>query len=223
MRPCSHWATVVARKVVAEPDQFGLQPGRAEAYADLTRRYTEAMRRLSNPNLRRRIDTLLKDELKVELARASRALVEAVKAWEGCDDEIRVALNIPLPTRGRRRVPPPTARPFVWVARHEPRGLVARFRAEGGGGGVGGMGRPADAVGTSVMTFVGEQPPSDPAAWAFRGNTGEMSMRLTFPASVPPGSRVWVQAVFFNRRFENGPFSRAICARIAGSGLAVAA
>ena len=207
------WARPFSRQINLDPARFGLPPGRAESYRLILDRYETALWLTANPNLRRRIDTLEKLSAKHALAAESRALVDAIEAWPGLDDAKRSELGIPIRGRSARRVPPPAARPVVQLVRQTMRGLTVRLLTEGESTG---RGRIPGVAGAIVMTFVGDVPPSDSGEWAFRGNTRRMSMDLDFPASVPPGSKVWVTAVFFNNRLENGPPSRPLGMHIAG-------
>ncbi len=74
------------------------------------------------------------------------------------------------------------------------------------------------AVAANLWTFVGEDYPSDPSAWAFQGAATTFSHKITFPSSIPGGSRVWVMAAWLNSRQLAGPPSMPVSTYLQGGG-----
>jgi hypothetical protein len=83
-------------------------------------------------------------------------------------------------------------------------------------------GRPPGVAGAVVFSFVGATPPTSLADWRFEQNTSKTSLEINFPATVPPGARVWFTAFWFNPRAQNGPASAPTGINIPG-GMAMAA
>jgi hypothetical protein len=65
--------------------------------------------------------------------------------------------------------------------------------------------RPPFTAGITWCSYVGEEIPTDPGVFKFEGNTGRVETSITFPASVPTGSTVWLVCFFFNNRKQSGP------------------
>jgi hypothetical protein len=83
-------------------------------------------------------------------------------------------------------------------------------------------GRPAGTLGAQVFSFVGPTPPNVESDWTFEGVTGKTRVDITFPATVPAGSRVWFTASWFNSRKANGPAATPVGINLPG-GSAMAA
>lgn len=64
---------------------------------------------------------------------------------------------------------------------------------------------PAGIDGATVMSYVGETAPTDPAVFKYEGNTSRTTVEILFPESVAPGTQVYLTAAFFNGRKQNGP------------------
>jgi hypothetical protein len=65
-------------------------------------------------------------------------------------------------------------------------------------------GKPPGVSGIAIFSYVGEIAPTTAEGWLFQGNTTRMKARIAFPASVAPGSKVWLTACFFNPRGMTG-------------------
>jgi hypothetical protein len=79
-------------------------------------------------------------------------------------------------------------------------------------------GKPANAEGVAVFSFVGATPPTDVNAWVNHGYSGQTKWELDFPG-LAPGTTVWFTAFWFNARGA-GPGSNPISTAIAGGSLA---
>ena len=83
-------------------------------------------------------------------------------------------------------------------------------------------GRPPGVDGVAVFSFIGDEAPTTEAGWKFEGNTTRMSISVVFPATVEPGSKVWLTAFFFNPRALSGPAATPVSTYLPG-GAAMAA
>ncbi|HTL29753.1 MAG TPA: hypothetical protein VL282_11045, partial [Tepidisphaeraceae bacterium] len=78
--------------------------------------------------------------------------------------------------------------------------------------------RPAFTSGMALFSYVGDETPTDPAAFKFETNTGRTEIDVTFPASVATGATVYFTAFFFNNRKQSGPACTPVSATLgAGS------
>jgi hypothetical protein len=81
--------------------------------------------------------------------------------------------------------------------------------------------RPPFVLGMALFSFVGDEAPTDPAAFKFEGNTGRTEVSVTFPASEgTAGQTVFFTSFFFNNRKQSGPAATPISATL-GAGSAM--
>jgi hypothetical protein len=83
-------------------------------------------------------------------------------------------------------------------------------------------GRPPGVDGIAIFSHVGEVAPTTNDGWKFEGNATRMKIDVVFPASVAPGSKVWLTAFFFNPRAMSGPAATPVSTYLPG-GAAMAA
>src|SRR5690606_26227668 len=111
---------------------------------------------------------------------------------------------------------PPATAPVVTIV--STLGRIVRIRLRDSVDAVS-RGRPHGVAGATVLAYVGEEAPASPMEWSFLFNTSETIVDVEFSASVPPGSRVWLTAFWYNPRSQSGPAAAPVSARI-GDGLA---
>ena len=58
--------------------------------------------------------------------------------------------------------------------------------------------------------------PADASGWAFGGVTSRTTVRFTFDASIPGGTKVWLVAAWQNARGQRSPFSTPVCTHLLG-------
>ena len=85
-----------------------------------------------------------------------------------------------------------------------------------------GTGKPRGVAGVMLYSAVGEEPPAELSGWLFHRCASRTRVDLALPAGLPPGSKVWVTAQWFNPTGQRGPAARPAYTRIAG-GWAMAA
>lgn len=84
-------------------------------------------------------------------------------------------------------------------------------------------GRPPLTSGTTVVSYVGPTPPADVSGWKFEGNTGKRVVGINFDSSLPPGTKVWLSAFFFNGSKQSGPACTPVSTLLQGGGLVIGA
>jgi hypothetical protein len=81
-------------------------------------------------------------------------------------------------------------------------------------------GKPDGTVGAAVFSHVGPTPPTELDAWRFEGNVGRVKFAIPFPATLPPGTRVWLAAQWFNNRKQAGPVCDPVATHLQGGSVA---
>jgi hypothetical protein len=59
--------------------------------------------------------------------------------------------------------------------------------------------------GAAIVSFIGDEPPADPADFVLQGVTGKTKFTVNFPAETSPGTKVWLAAYWFNGAKKSGP------------------
>jgi hypothetical protein len=147
-----------------------------------------------------------------------RPIYTAVQASTTIGEQAKIALGVHvIPTR-RGRAPVPLA-PLLSVHRVDGRIVTLRVsdpqlptR----------KGRAPGTEGITIFKHVGERPPAVASQFEFVQHTGQVTIDVPFPASVPLGTTVWFVASSFNQRKESGPASAPVSARL-GAGLSIPA
>ena len=67
--------------------------------------------------------------------------------------------------------------------------------------------KPNGVCDLTVFSAIGDEPPQTSNGWRFAHNTTLTRTKVTFPNTLPPGTRVWLCAYWGNRRCEHGPSS----------------
>ena len=70
--------------------------------------------------------------------------------------------------------------------------------------------------GATVFSHVGETAPTTENDWTYEGNTSKTTLTVQFPQALPPGTKVWFTAVWYNRKAETGPPAAAVTCNLPG-------
>ncbi len=142
-----------------------------------------------------------------------RPLASIIQGQTNVSDVQKTELGLTV-RRPPTIAPPPADSPTLWV--ESVSGVTAKVRI--GGGGSTGRARPG-VDGVVLFSFVGDEPPTDLAGWKIERLSRRLKIQTQFPASTPPGARVWFTAQFFNSRKQTGPLSAPIGANLPGGGV----
>ena len=207
-----------AANLTKDPHRFGVQPETAAAYAALQDEFAQAMKRAEDPQTRTPVAVLRKQSLRESLEARTRELVRLILARPGTSNEDRTTLG--LPQRGALAVPKgrPKAKPQVEVRRVDGNRVTLELYGQTADGHVTAR-KPAGVKGATLFTAVGPEPPTAPDDWRYERATLERRVQLTFPHTLPPGTRVWITAFWLNDRLERGPASQPVGAYL-GAGMA---
>ena len=159
--------------------------------------------------------TNLKNEAKRDLLNFARPLYKTIQANTAVAASAKIELGIVVPDVEPTPLPPPADAPGIDIV--SAIGNTVRLRLHDAANPTR-KGKPLGVDGASVFSFVGAAAPSDPAAWKFEGNTTLTKFTVTFPGSVPPGSKVWFTAFWFNPRAQSGPAATPVGTNIPGGG-----
>ena len=211
------WSGNLRRRLVAEPQANGVTEQQAARYAALDDALSAAFGRTANPKACSTADRVARDQARAAAEEAARELSGMIKAQSAVSAERKSLLGLNPRGRGGRHaaIRPPERPPAVTLAVVGARRVevhmfdldVARRR------------RPKGAAGAMVWTFTGESAPDDIGRWQCRGGTTKPTLTIDFPAHLPPGTRVWVRAVWISPRCAHGPLSAAIATRLPGEGV----
>ena len=161
--------------------------------------------------------TARNEAMKAMRAEAMR-VVSIVNGQLDVTDAMRQELGLLIPDRTPTHREPPKLAPGLKVVVVDGNDVKLRLRDAGDPKR---RGRPTNATGATIMSYVGEQPSADEAVWQFKGNTGEVEVTVPFPASLPAGTRVWVTAFWYARGGRTGPAATPVSAHLAGAQLRV--
>jgi hypothetical protein len=65
-------------------------------------------------------------------------------------------------------------------------------------------GKPPGVAGSSVFSFIGENPPESTDAWVFQGSTTRTEFAVVLPQSAS-AQKVWLSAFWYSPRAQSGP------------------
>jgi hypothetical protein len=146
-----------------------------------------------------------KNTLRVELEAQTRLLARIIRANPNVDATMRKNLGLSVGDGERRAVAPvPASPPDVFVRGVMGRTVTVQLSDRDAPDN---KGKPRSCAGAAVFAYVGDEPPTHASQWVFRANTTRAVTRITFEENLPPGTKVWIAACWFNTRAVNGPFS----------------
>ena len=194
------WSSNFSSRIIADPQRFALTPGQAAAYAERAAAFATAYRAANT----RKADTnatVTKEFARVILEAETRKLANIIRPSKVVSVDDKLKLGLRLLTGRKHRIERPSVPPGLEILSVDGRTvmvqLVDREHAK--------HARAVGADGAVVMSFVGAEPPTDPADWRFERNTTTARFELTFRGEIPPGATVWLTAYWYNPRRETGP------------------
>src|SRR4051812_15554784 len=194
------WSLNFSTKITATPTAFGLVAGQATAYAALHSAFGTALA-AADPAVRNKPATLAKNDARTALKSSARSLAMIIQGTPTVTDGQKASLGLTVPAQ-RQPIPVPSAIPSVDIVSVMGRTVKIRIHdAEGEGKRF----KPAGVKGAAICTFVGATAPTDPSEYTWQGNTTRAIVDLPFDNDLAPGTLVWITAMYFNERQQNGP------------------
>jgi len=206
----------------ADPTIFGLTVAQGAAYAVLHDAFAAALAVTTSDATRTPSSIVAKNDARDALehgASGLRKLAAIIQAHPGTTNEMRSDLGLTVRDTEPSPVPVPETAPNLSIEKTVGRSVEIRLRdAENPTN----RGRPANAIGATILGCVADDPPADAMDWSFLTNTGRTRVHLDLPATIPAGSKVWITAFWFNTRKESGNPAAPQSTRL-GDGVAQAA
>jgi hypothetical protein len=195
------FAMNLATYLQGSPAKYGLTPIVAEDYMVLAQTYATKLSAARNEGTRTRGSIAAKDEAKEVLRRETTRVVRLIRAQTALTDQDLLDLGL-QPIKAREQVQrEPTGTPIVTAAIVGPRSLNVRLRD----GLSGRRALPSGVKGASLFVFVGDEAPTDPAAWTYAGSATRTTCQLDVSAYLGEAAgTVHLCAFWFNGKAQSG-------------------
>jgi hypothetical protein len=204
------WTTTFRNNILARGEEVGLTLSQIESYAQTQQEYVEALRRCEQPLTRTPPALARKREVKLRLEAETRLLARIIRACPTLTGDVRVGFGLGLPSVKASRIGRPTTAPALFVMERDGRRITLNIVDSESRG----RAKPRGVVAAAVFSCTGRDPATDPAQWTHRCNATRSRVLIHFPASVAPGTQVWLVARWLNPRQECGPQSKPVCTYI---------
>lgn len=194
------WGTNFSTLITATPTTYGLVAGQATSFAALLTSYSTALT-ACNPGVRNKAAVLTKNTARAALKTSARLLARIVEGQATVTNAQKATLGLNVratPTP----IPPPAFAPQIDIVSVVGRTVKIRMHNTETSPK---RGKPAGVKGAAVFSFVGATPPAELSGYKFEGNTTVTVVDIVFPDSVAAGATVWIIAMWFNERAQNGP------------------
>jgi hypothetical protein len=204
----------------APPGSLGLTDEQVRHYSDTQTAFAAAYQAANDPSTRTPVAVQAKNTLLRALEKETRQLAAIIRAFPGATRDMKSVLRLVVRSKRRRHVPAPAVAPRLYV--NSVKGRTVNLRLWDARSSR--KGRPRDVWGAMVFAAVGELPPPPPdqkgngAGWRYVGSVTRTKLSATFSADVPPGTKVWFIAAWFNWRDERGPMCMPVYTHIGYGG-----
>ena len=174
------WSLNLATKLVATPLVFGVTAEQASAFQTLATAYDNAYTVAKTPETRTHPAILAKNTAKAAASRSAKLLIAIVRAFPGITNELLGELGLP-PRTAPTPAPVPATVPVIEVTSAKYRTVSLRIHDSVKSG----RGKPAHFRGAALFSYVGDTPPTNPAADKSEGNLTHTTTTVVFADSVP--------------------------------------
>lgn len=206
------FAVNVSTRINGSAALYQVSPAKVTAYDAALQAFADAYQISQDPATRTRAAVLLKDEKRAALVTALKEICYMVDANLAVPNDAKINLGLrPRKQRSRAQVPP---KAFLDVEGVTNNSVTVRVHS----GEQSGPARPPFTDGMTVVYFVGDVAPTDPAAWSFALSTNKLTATVDLPIELPFGTRVWFAAFFFNTLKESGIASNPVSVRLTRGG-----
>lgn len=194
------------------PTDFGLAASDVTLLNTRTTSYVDALATSTEPSTRTRPAVAAKRMAKAALIQTMRNLYKKVLAANLGEDKMEQLGLRPRDVQPTP-IPVPAMSPQINIVKREQNTVTVKFTDPTDPTR---RGRPPGVDGIAIFSHVGEVAPTTNAGWNFEGNSTRMKIDVVFPASVTPGSKVWLTAFFFNPRAMSGPAATPVSTYLPG-------
>lgn len=211
------WGHNFSEKVMAWYSDLGISLEQAEQFALVQSEFAQAYMDARRPGVRIEANTVRKNEKRDAMKAAARLLVSTINGQASVSNEQRADLGLTVPKQ-KSKIPVPDVSPTIVVSAvtgHVVKIRVSNFEV------LGRQRRPTGVAGANVFCFAGENPP-DPKEWKFMGNSSGRDFEIRVDPSIPPGTKIWLTACWYNPRGMNGPAAEPVFTYVQFGGTEVA-
>jgi hypothetical protein len=207
------WSVNFKMRIAGAPMTVGLTAAQAATYGALHDSFVAAWNVANNDGGNSTANIVTKNAAKAALVANARLLAGIVQKFPGTTDTHRAELGLSVRHPEPAPVPPPAFAPAVLI--RSTIGNTVRIRLVDTENPTR-RGKPAGVDGATVFSFVGHAAPTDEGDWKFEGNTSRTTIDVHFPKKVPPGTKVWFTAFWFNQRKQPGPAATPVATNLQG-------
>jgi hypothetical protein len=193
----SNYSTLIS----ATPTAFGLSAPQATALAGLYEAFDVAYLLAVDPITRTKGKIAMKNSKRKELRDYARVLAKLIKAFPAITAEQLINLGLNVPSADASPINPPTTAPVMEIA--SVIGRTARVRLRGADSDR--RGKPDGVWAANIYSYVGTSPPSDVSAYKMEGESTRTDFDIEFPATLAPGTQVWISCCWKSPRMMTGP------------------
>ena len=187
-------------RITATPGAFDCDAGDATALSAVVDPYVAAATPLLVPENRSRPGTAARRAAQAAMMPVLRALYLRVQSSLAVTDANKVLLGVTM-----KSAPSPVPVPGTWpgmdILSTVGRKVKVRLHDDSGDGK---RAKPPGVVGAVVASYYGPNP-QDPSLYKWEGSTNRSIFEVEFPASVAPGTVVYLSAMWLNAKNQNGP------------------
>lgn len=212
------YAQTFSTVLTATPVLYGATAPQATTLAGLVTAFQTALAASSDPTTRSPATITTKRTARASLTANLRMLSRTIRGVSALTDTQLVAIGL-KPRAIPSPINPPADPPVLEVLAAIGRTLKIAVRATG----TDRRGKPDGAWSAAIYSFVGAVPPSDSTQWVHQGNVTRTNFEVSFPATTPAGSQVWLVAMWASPREIFGPPCTPVSAYLAGGFTSAAA
>lgn len=202
-----------ANEISKTPTEYGLTADDAQEYLALQTAFETAYDSSVSPMTRTPYIVTMVKQLRSELTKLTRRLVDLCQASADMTDAKRRALGITI-RKAPTKHPVPQTYPMIEVRAQ--RQNMVRFNLRDVELRSGRARKPAGVSGAMVYTHLGEHPPTQLSDWTLWGTESKTTCEITMPDSTPFGATLWIAAAWLNTRLESGPLGDPLSIRLGG-------
>lgn len=202
-----------SNEISKSPTEYGLTETDAEEYAALQSAFETAYDSSLSPMTRTPYIVTTVRQLRGELTKLTRRLVDLCQASANMTDAKRRALGITI-----RKTPTPHPVPTTYpvIELRSQRHNTVKFNLRDVEQRSGRARKPAGVTGAMVYIHLGDHAPTQLNDWTLWSTESKTTCEITLPDSTPFGATLWIAATWLNTRLESGPLGDPTTTRLGG-------
>jgi len=208
------WINAFAQNISSDPESFGLTVAIAQTYSGKAAAFASAMAAATSGETRGNLTVFRKDEIRADLIAYTRLVVRSVQGCMSVTDVQRQSLGITIRANPTRIARPAGAACLKVRGVLNRRLTLAAYALE-----TNSSGKPSGVAGVNVFYLISDLPSEDPSAWSLLASSTKARFDVMLPATVTPGTKVWLVAGWFNPRAQRGPNGNPISVTVGAVGV----